>query len=139
MGTVLQYTPVYCSEKGMRKAVCIAIQIGCAGRGAGRRRRRWARRALGVRALGEREQGAGRAERAGAGGRAGQAGLAARGLGVLLGQWAVHLVHSACFWPNLTWYCSLVNFWTLFVNSVHEHCSSQKIFKKKIIKLNKIK
>ena len=45
MGTVLQHTLVYCSEKGMRKAVCIAIQTGCAGRGAGRRRRRWARRA----------------------------------------------------------------------------------------------
>ena len=47
MGTVLQYTLVYCSEKGMRKAVCIAIQTGCAGRGVGRRRRRragrWAR------------------------------------------------------------------------------------------------
>ena len=29
-----------------------------------------------------------------------------RGLGVLLGQWAVHSVHSACFWPDLTQYCS---------------------------------
>ena len=29
-----------------------------------------------------------------------------RGLGVLLGQWAVHSVHSACFWPGLTQYCS---------------------------------
>ena len=29
-----------------------------------------------------------------------------RGLGVLLGQWAVHSVHSACFWPSLTQYCS---------------------------------
>ena len=35
MGTVLQYTLVYYSEKGMRKVVCIAIQTGCAGRGAG--------------------------------------------------------------------------------------------------------
>ena len=35
MGTVLQYTLVYCSKKGMRKAVCNAIQTGCAGRGAG--------------------------------------------------------------------------------------------------------
>ena len=36
MSTVLQYTLVYCSGKGMRKVVCIAIQTGCAGRGAGR-------------------------------------------------------------------------------------------------------
>ena len=35
MGIVLQYTLVYCSGKGMRKAVCIAIQTECAGRGAG--------------------------------------------------------------------------------------------------------
>ena len=35
MGTVLQYTLVYCSEKGIRKVVCITIQTGCAGRGAG--------------------------------------------------------------------------------------------------------
>ena len=35
MGIVLQYTLVYYSEKGMRKAVCIAIQTGCAGKGAG--------------------------------------------------------------------------------------------------------
>ena len=53
MGTVWQYTLVYCSEKGMRKAVCIAIQTGCAGRGTGQ--------ALGAgggaRALGEQAQG----------------------------------------------------------------------------------
>ena len=55
MGIVLQYTLVYCSEKGMRKAVCITIQTGCTGRGAGQ--------ALGAggaaRALGERAQGVG--------------------------------------------------------------------------------
>ena len=39
----MQYTPVYCSEKGMRKAVCIAIQTECAGRGAHDRKARGAR------------------------------------------------------------------------------------------------
>ena len=58
MGTVLQYTLVYCSEKGMRKAVCIAIQTGCAGKGVGRRRR---------------NAEAGRARAQGAGARYGQA------------------------------------------------------------------
>ena len=100
MGTVLQYTLVYCSEKGMRKAVSIAIQTGCVGRGAGQAEARGRRR---------RNAGAGRWARAGAG-REGasvrhkQARGAcearrheARGLGVLLGQQAVHLVHSACF------------------------------------------
>ena len=32
------------------------------------------------------------------------------GLGVLLGQRAVHSVHSACFWPGLTRYFSGVRF-----------------------------
>ena len=88
MGIVLQYTLVYCSEKGMRKAVCIAIQTGCAGRGVGQ--------ALGAgggaQALGAaagpgrmRQQASGKPTRG------------ARGLGVLLGQQAVHLVHLACF------------------------------------------
>ena len=31
-------------------------------------------------------------------------------LGVLAGLWAVHLVHSACFWPGLTRYFSGVRF-----------------------------
>ena len=42
---------------------------------------------------------------AGAGRHAGKArgaGAGYAGLGVLLGQWAVHSVHSACFWPGLT-------------------------------------
>ena len=30
----------------------------------------------------------------------------AHDLGMLLGQWAVHSVHSACFWPGLTQYGS---------------------------------
>ena len=42
---------------------------------------------------------------------------------------AVHLVHSACFWPDLTQYCSL----TRFMNTVHH-----KNFRKKNI-LNLIK
>ena len=50
-------------------------------------------------------------------------------LGRAVGQRAVHLVHSACFWLGLTQYCSLVNFWTLFVNPVHEHYSSQNFLK----------
>ena len=41
---------------------------------------------------------------------------------------AMHLVHSACFWPDLV---PESNFWTLFANSVHEHCSSQIFFGKK--------
>ena len=91
MGTVLQYTLVYCSEKGMRKAVCIAIQTGCAGSG------RWA---SGLRALGHdtgrRARRARQQVRDSSGTEAwGAAG--AGGLGVLLGQQAVHLVHSACF------------------------------------------
>ena len=57
MGTVLQYPLVYCSEKGMRKAVCIAIQTGCACKGVGRRRR--SAEAGRARTLGERAQGAG--------------------------------------------------------------------------------
>ena len=61
-----------------------------------------------------------------AGGRAVRArpGRWARGLAK-----AVHLVHSACFWPGLTRYFPESNFWTLFANPVHEHCSSQ-IFSK---------
>ena len=63
-----------------------------------------------------------------------------RGLGVQLGQWAVHLVHSACFLPSSTRYFPESNFWTLFVNSVHEHCSSQKFSEKKnLLNSNKIK
>ena len=56
---------------------------------------RVARGAPGARALG------------GMGARQARAGRGrARGLGVLLGQWAVHSVHSACFWPGLAQYCS---------------------------------
>ena len=36
--------------------------------------------------------------------RARPAGRPGRGLGVQLGQWAVHSVHSACFWPGSTRY-----------------------------------
>ena len=99
MGIVLQYTLVYCSEKGMRKAVCVAIQTGCTGRGAGQ--------ALGA---GGGGQGVGRSGLWACAG-VGRAGIGrwhtarqqargvtgACGLGVLLGQQAVHLVHSACF------------------------------------------
>ena len=94
MSIVLQYTLVYCSKKGMRKAVCIAIHTGRAG-GACRRRRagrhglsgRWARGALGTRGAGRRH-------------------AACAHLGALLGQQAVPLAHSACFDPVLTQYCS---------------------------------
>ena len=105
------------------------------GRGAGRTvgrmgrvGRRWgvgagARGACGARGRGSRGE---RHERAALalGARPGRA----------AGQRSVHLVHSACFWPGLTQYCFRVNFWTLFVNPVHEHCSSQNFSKKKIIK-----
>ena len=40
--------------------------------------------------------------------RARPAGRPGRGLGVQLGQWAVHSVHSACFWPGSTRYFSRV-------------------------------
>ena len=79
MGTVLQYTLVYCSEKGMRMAVCIAIQTGCAGRGAGQ--------ALGsggsARALGK-EAGAGRGKGSRPGRAAGPIGCALGALGLFL-------------------------------------------------------
>ena len=71
-----------------------ARERGACGRGA-RGPRRQASGALGTRALGgtgERQAGTGRGR--------------ARGLGMLLGQWAVHSVHSACFWPGLTQYGS---------------------------------
>ena len=88
MGTVLQYTLVYCSEKDMRKAVCIAIQTGCAGRGAGQARSAGCWRTTQADARGARSS---RREASTAGRRG------ACGLGVLLGQQAVHLVDSACF------------------------------------------
>ena len=63
--------------------------------GGRRARRRHGRTASGAGALG------GKGAR-----QAGVGQCRARGLGVLLGQWAVHSVHSACFWPGLTQYCS---------------------------------
>ena len=70
MGTVLQYTLVYCSEKGMRKVVCIAIQTGFVGRGVGQELGAdGGAQALGVqgagllRALGERAKGDGAQQR----------------------------------------------------------------------------
>ena len=85
MGTILQYTLVYCSEKGMRKAVCIAIQTGCAGKGAGQ--------ALGAgggaRALGEWAQGAGtRGSRRGARAAAGAGCARQQARGVQGTAWA---------------------------------------------------
>ena len=41
---------------------------------------------------------------------------------------AVHSVYSACFRSGLSRHCYYVDFWTLFVNPVHEHCSSQNFF-----------
>ena len=113
---------------------------------------RWARLlgragagARGVRAAGGRWVSAGRARRqvrahaAGAGARgargAGLAGRAAwaRGLGVRPGRaawpWAVH---STCFCPVRLGIFLSQNFWTLFVNPVHEHCSSRNFSKKNI-------
>ena len=60
---------------------------------------RWAERAQARRALGRRAQACGalgRASAAAVAGRARQAGTG-HGLGVLLGQQAVHLMHLACF------------------------------------------
>ena len=60
------------------------------------------------------------------------------GLGAWRAAWApglagaVHLVHSAIFGPvSLSIFLSQI-FWTLFVNPVHEHCSSRNFSKKKI-------
>ena len=86
----------------------------------GARARGWAR-ALGARhGTGVQACGAGAYKQAGAGARrqAGAWGASGRraghgllgGLGVLLGQRAVHSVHSACFWPDLTQYFSRVIF-----------------------------
>ena len=68
--------------------------------------------------LGEQAQGAGaRHALGGTGARQAGAGLGgigrARGLGVLLGQWAVHSEHSSCFWPCLN-------------ESIFGHCSSTR-------------
>ena len=129
-----QYTGVYCDCGAKARLNYIAIQCpakprygqeACgAGLGVGGRRQhgRAARRQTGARgahAASEREQTDEQA--ADADGRAGRGSLTAgasrragarqgrdRGArpGVLLGQQAVHSVHSACFWPDLTQYCS---------------------------------
>ena len=86
--------------------------------GTGTDARRWGVRGTGVR--GSRRHGRAGAWRYAGTGRAGrkrqargtlggtgarQAGRdRARGLGVLLGQWVVHSLHSACFWAGLTQY-----------------------------------
>ena len=95
-------------------------------------------RQLGARgrcAVGAQACGAGDGRRAGAGAGARQAG-AKRARRERPGRaswpWAVYSVHSACFWPGSTRYFPESNFWTLFVNPVHEHCSSQIFFGKKI-------
>ena len=73
-----------------------ARALGCAGAGA-----------AGARGAPRR---AGRAEAAGArgalGSRTGCRRAACAHLGMLAGLWAMHLVHSACFDPVSTQYCS---------------------------------
>ena len=112
--------------------------LGASGRAAGERgaRGRQASGARGARggrqARWARQQARARVERAGQGWLgAGRAGW----------PWAVHSVHSACFWPSSTRYFPESNFfWTLFVNPVHEHCSSRNFSKKKkYLKKKKLK
>ena len=67
---------------------------GRAGRAGACGRRTLGRRAVGAR--GRQSRGARQARGTRPAGRPG------RGLGVQLGQWAVHSVHSACFWPGST-------------------------------------
>ena len=114
---------------------------GRAERAAGR----WLGAQAGVRngqlALAGRASGtAGRAGHAGSwalGARAAGHSRPGRGLGAGRAAWApglagaVHLVHSAVFGPvRLSIFLSQI-FWTLFVNPVHEHCSSRNFSKKK--------
>ena len=114
--SVLQYTALYCGWKGYKRQGCIAIQPGvlwqatglpvsqgrqpcrdtALGRGAGHAAGGRAGRSAGRGAQGARQAGAWH-------------GRCARGQarpGSAAGQRAVHSVHSACFWPGLTQYCS---------------------------------
>ena len=92
------------------------------------------RQASGRTGVGRRHQQAhgGRAGRAAGGAQA--RGARQAGAGHAGWLWAVHSVHSACFWPGSTRYFFESNFWTLFVNPVHEHCSSQIFIGKKYFK-----
>ena len=113
---------------------------GRSGRASGHRRASARERAGSGTARRSSAQAAGRQART----RQGAAGVGARGAGRGRAAWApglagaVHLVHSAVFGPvRLSIFLSQ-NFWTLFVNPVHEHCSSRNFSKKKNI-LNLIK
>ena len=55
----------------------------------------------------------------------GQRGACAHRLGQV-GALSTWLSSDSVFGPVLTQNCSRVNFWTLLVSPVHEHCSSQK-------------
>ena len=97
--TILQYrglAAVYCIARGGRLGWALGVGrwVGRAGRAGGARRQdeRGVRRERRQNPRGAR--GAGRRR------------VACAHLGVLLGQQGVHLVHSACFDPVLTQYCS---------------------------------
>ena len=99
--------PKLCSDQGARQ-----LGVGCwaqahAERPWARRRRRTGVRGMARRGA-KRRRARGRTQRGARQGRAGRVAGARRTqawarpgrcLGVLLGQWAVHLVHSACFDP----------------------------------------
>ena len=114
---------------------CVAIQ-----QGLGSRRARWGAQAWALGRAGARAGALGRAAGAGVCGRRGAGTGRAAGrrwarglaLGYALGALGLFLARFDSV------FFSFVNFWTLFVNPVHEHCSSRIFSKKKNI-LNLIK
>ena len=96
-----------------------------------------------ARAAGGRWVGARQGAAAGAGARrargAGLAGRWARGLGARASLGLCTRCTRPVFGPVRLGIFPSQNFWTLFVNPVHEHCSSRNFFEKKNIFLNLIK
>ena len=123
LGIVLQYTWVYCEVQWQETGLPVSqdrqlCRDTALGRGAGGVARR-AGGAAGSRAQADMVCAAGRhgargrrtlGRRAGGCAAAGARGAAASAQGarpgVLLGQRAMHSLHSACFWPDLTRYFS---------------------------------
>ena len=94
--------------------------------------------AAGGRWVGAREQARARAEPAGQGWLGAGHAAWARGLGARAGLGLCTRCTRLVFGPVRLGIFLSQNFWTLFVNPAHEHCSSRNFSKKKII-LNLIK